>query len=85
MLNGKNLMEERKINTFGFKTLKLKLKSEVQTSNTKTVRTRIAHKGNNNPLKHEEPACVKLISYSTTAPLSTPCIIEDRNHTQASG
>lgn len=53
----------------------------MQASNTKPVRARISHKGTNNPLKHEEPASVQLISYSTTAPLSTPCLLEDRNHT----
>lgn len=81
----KNVMEDRKINMSGFKTLNLKLNSEVQASNTKPVRARISHKGNNNPLKHEEPACIQLISYSTTAPPRTPCLIEDRNHTQALG
>lgn len=50
MADGKNLTEERKIKTFVFKTLNLKLNSEVQASSDKPVRTRTSVKGNNNPL-----------------------------------
>lgn len=50
MADGKKLMDERKIKMFVFKTLNLKLNSEVQDSNTKPVKTRTSHKGNNNPL-----------------------------------
>lgn len=50
MADGKDKMEERKIKMFVFKALNLKLNCEVQASNTKAVRTRTSHKGNNNPL-----------------------------------
>lgn len=40
MADKKNLMEERKIKMFVFKTLNLKLNSEAQASNTKPVRAR---------------------------------------------
>lgn len=50
MADGKNLMEERKIKMFVFKTLNLRLNSEVEASNIKTVRARTSHKWNNNPL-----------------------------------
>lgn len=49
MADGKDKIEERKIKMFVFKALNLKLNCEVQASNTKAVRTRTSHKGNNNP------------------------------------
>lgn len=66
MADGKNPMKERKIKMFVFKTLNLKLNSEVQAGNTKPVRTRTSHKGNSNALNmKKQPGS----SWSPTAQL----------------